>query len=242
MLEAQLPDVPVIASPDRIAAARSISGKVDIFLLDDGFQHRRVKRGFDLVLINATQPFGFEHVLPRGLLRESLAGLGRASAVVITHTSEVSPEELGNILRRISKHTSAPIYFSDHLPLYLLDPNNNVIDLKELRRISFFAFAGIGDPQSFHRQLQQFGDRYRGHRWFGDHAHYDSCTVEKVAHEAREHGARVLVTTEKDWAKLGEIDCGVPIWRVVVGIQFHENQGRKLLEQIETLLAGGSRR
>jgi tetraacyldisaccharide 4'-kinase len=241
MLVAQLPDFPVMASPDRVAAARSISNQADIFLLDDGFQHRRVARDFDLVLINATQPFGFGHVLPRGLLRESLDGLGRASAIVLTHISEVSPGELEGILGTISKYASAPIYFSDHLPLYLLDPNDNVIDLKELSRTPFFAFAGIGDPQSFDRQLQQFGDSYRGHHWFGDHAHYDRYTVEKVAREAREKGAMALVTTEKDWAKLGEIGCGVPIWRVVVGIQFHENQGPKLLEQIEQLLAGGSR-
>src|ERR1700722_16404745 len=83
--------IPVIANPDRFAGAEQAlghNGKIDAFVLDDGFQHRKVKRDFDLVLINATEPFGFGHVLPRGLLREPMAGLRRADALLITRSSQ----------------------------------------------------------------------------------------------------------------------------------------------------------
>src|SRR4051812_36636358 len=87
MLQRQLPGVPVQANADRVEGARMVLGEhpeVDVFLLDDGFQHRRVARDFDLVLINAREPFGLGRVLPRGLLRESLDGLKRAHGFVIT--------------------------------------------------------------------------------------------------------------------------------------------------------------
>ena len=101
--------IPVQANPSRVRGAAEVlqkSPEVDFFLLDDAFQHRRAKRDFNLVLINATEPFGFGHVLPRGLLREPLAGLKRADAFLITRCSLASTEAVAVIDRLFVRPTS----------------------------------------------------------------------------------------------------------------------------------------
>ena len=110
--------IPVIANPNRFGGAEQAlrqNGKIDTFVLDDGFQHRKVKRDFDLVLVNATEPFGFGHVLPRGLLREPITGLQRADAFLITRSSQVEPADLAKIELTLRKYNpTAPIYRANH--------------------------------------------------------------------------------------------------------------------------------
>src|SRR5205814_1694442 len=118
LLNASTSDNPVIvhANPDRVAGAAETLQKhpdVDVFVLDDGFQHRRLQRDFDLVLIDATNPFGFGHVLPRGLLREPLGGLGRASALLITRCDQVAHEALGQVEQKLKWFApAAPVLHS----------------------------------------------------------------------------------------------------------------------------------
>jgi tetraacyldisaccharide-1-P 4'-kinase len=115
LLAEQLKDrnIPVHAEPDRVAGARHVLAKhkeVNTFILDDGFQHRRLARDVDIVLIDATNPFGHGHVHPRGLLREPLSGLARASCLIITRCEQVAAGQLEQIdseLRRYAR--SAPI-------------------------------------------------------------------------------------------------------------------------------------
>ena len=112
---------PVIvrANPDRFAGGSDVLRErpgTDVFVLDDGFQHRRLARDFDLVLINAAEPFGFGHVHPRGLLRESLRGLGRADAVLITLADAVAALALEAIESRVRQfHADIPIYHASHV-------------------------------------------------------------------------------------------------------------------------------
>src|SRR4051794_35567561 len=103
---------PVIvhANPDRLQGAKAVlrdHPDVDVFILDDGFQHRRLQRDFDLVLIDATTPFGYEHVLPRGLLREPLSGLSRASAFLLTRVDQALPGAVDASQRDIRRRASA---------------------------------------------------------------------------------------------------------------------------------------
>ena len=108
------------ANPDRMAAAEAAlksDSSVDVFVLDDGFQHRRVARQMDIVLLSAPEPFGFGHVLPRGLLREPVRGLRRAHAVVITHADEVAESDLLAIEKCVRQiHPTVPIHRAAHQP------------------------------------------------------------------------------------------------------------------------------
>src|SRR5688572_6731295 len=141
----------VIANPNRRAGAMMAMREInqpDVFVLDDGFQHRRVKRDFDLVLIDATEPFGFGHVLPRGLLREPMSALRRAHAIVITRSDQATSQQLQAIESAIRRYQPAAfIYFARHV---LTAP------LEELSSRRFFAFAGIANPTSLQRQLEGF--------------------------------------------------------------------------------------
>ncbi len=244
MLDRHLNDgnpVPVVvhANPDRLAGSRAVlrdHDEVDVFLLDDGFQHRRIRRDFDLVLINATEPFGFGHVIPRGLLREPLAGLRRADAFVLTHASQAPVQSLRAIESALCRYNSAaPVYYADHVHTALRTPTD-ARRLDELRELRYFAFSGIGNPESLHRQLQTLPGQYVGHRWFPDHHPYDSQDLADLRCAALAAGADVILTTEKDWVKLASLptagDSLPPIWRLDVAIGFRDGDENRLFGQI----------
>ena len=105
VLDRLCPGVPHVQQQDRVTAARRLVGehRCDALILDDGFQHRRLHRDLDIVLIDALQPWGYGHVLPRGLLREPLAGLKRADLIVLTRADQVAPEQLRVLLDQLAR-------------------------------------------------------------------------------------------------------------------------------------------
>jgi tetraacyldisaccharide 4'-kinase len=241
--------VAMFANPSRVnaaAAALRDNPAIDVFLLDDGFQHRAAERDLDIVLLNATDPFGYGHVLPRGLLREPVRGLSRAGAVVITHADRISEAELEGIERRVRQHNPAvPIYHAIHAPAGLRTsavasaaPPDRTLD--DLRACRFFAFCGLGSPEALHQQLQSLGAGYAGHHWFADHHDYSAQDLATLRAQAAAAGADVLVTTEKDWAKVvalpGARDGPPEIWRLDVEIRFLADGGSRLLGQVSKLL------
>ncbi|HEY2587470.1 MAG TPA: tetraacyldisaccharide 4'-kinase [Tepidisphaeraceae bacterium] len=240
-------DPPVLlrANSDRYAAGEELlkeHPEVDVFVLDDGFQHRRLARDLDVVLINAAEPSGFGRVLPRGLLREPLAGLRRAGAVVLTHADQATPEQLTAIEAEIRRHNAtAPLYRAIHAQAGLRSsrPEIESHPFNELSRHRFFAFCGIGNPAAFHRQLARFVDTYVGRRWFGDHHAYTAEDLANLSAEARKAGAEILITTEKDWVKVEPFATAIdlPIWRAEVRIQFSDEDEPRLLDQVGCVLA-----
>jgi tetraacyldisaccharide 4'-kinase len=236
------PPIQIEPNPNRLAAAAAVlkrSPGTDLFILDDAFQHRRAQRDFDLVLIDATQPFGFNHVHPRGLLREPITGLQRANALLLTRADAVTADDLQaihQVLRRWSPHV--PIYACSHRHVALLSGDGDSLPLDRLGETSFFAFSGIARPDPLHRQLQQWGVHYVGHRWFNDHHPYTEMDVRTLIAEAQSLGAAALVTTGKDWVKLARWrplweEIKLPMWRLDLAIRFFENHQERLLEQIE---------
>ena len=239
------------ANPSRVSAARDALNQhpdIDVFLLDDAFQHRRVARDFDLVLLNATEPFGFGHVLPRGMLREPLGGVKRASGFLLTHADAASPEQLQALESRLRKlNPTTPFYRARHAPAGLRSadvssahPANHSLD--DLRSTRFFAFCGLANPQSFHRELSALGDAYAGHRWFPDHYRYTANDLAAVRAQAVVQRADVLVTTEKDWVKLAGLpgvgESEEPIWRLDVELSFLGDDEQRLYQQIQSVIRG----
>lgn len=255
----------VHANPDRVAGAQAVvrhDPDADLFILDDGFQHRRAGRDFDLVLVNATNPFGYGHVLPRGLLREPLSGLKRADAVLITRSDQIEDLARGLIKQTIRRYNpDVPIYCARHaLTGVLMDndaemtlrrdapalrlqgtrspqaqPSEAFADLGKLATPNVFAFAGIGDPTGLSAQLRQFAPRFAGEHWFGDHHAYSKVDLLMLDTKARDAGANLLLTTEKDWAKIRHLDrtaMTTPIGRVAMAIRFMEDDEARLLEQV----------
>ena len=106
-----LPDVPHLQNPDRVAAAREAISKHDcrLVVLDDGFQHRRIARDLDIVLLDASAPFGYGHVFPRGMLREPISGLRRADAVILSRADLIAPDEREAIWQIVRRHAPKAI-------------------------------------------------------------------------------------------------------------------------------------
>lgn len=234
--------VVVHANPDRVAGAAEIvrdHPDVDVIVLDDGFQHRRLARDFDLVLIDATSPFGFDHVIPRGLLREPLAGLRRADAIILTRSDQVATAKRDEIVARIERYARGrPIVQARHQLNGFASPSDESIPSLTGKRL--IAFCGIGNPASFFRLLQANHAHVAESIWFPDHHAYTPEDLQRVASAAEARQADALVTTEKDWAKLqqlaGNSPVKFPIYRTILRIGFDPNDRQSLLSKIEASL------
>ena len=241
-------DVAFVANPDRVAAGRRLlleSPEVDTILLDDGFQHRRLARDLDIVLLNAANPYGYDHVLPRGMLREPLRGLVRAGAVILTHADQSSGHQLSAHERRVHGYNeAAPVYRAVHAPSCLrVADDDRPLPFDELRGRRWFAVCGIGDPRTFVAQLRSLGGVFAGHRAFPDHHRYTEADLVAVRREAIASNADVILTTEKDWAKLrtlaGATGAQPPVWRVDVAIRFlGDGEEQRLWEQVWRVVQG----
>ena len=243
------------ANPNRIEAAKKVLAEhqeVDVLVLDDAFQHRAVERDLNIVLVNASEPFGHDHLLPRGLLREPISSLKRANAVVLTHSNEVTSDRLLEIEKRIAEvDPSIPIYRAIHVPVGLRSSQANSgeaanVQLEELKNLPIFAFCGLASPDHFLRQLESLGAKVVGHRSFGDHHAYLSQDLSSLRDQARVASAQALITTEKDWIKLQELSGAAennpPIWRLDVEMQFMRDDQDRLSAQIKSTLSEGRKR
>jgi tetraacyldisaccharide 4'-kinase len=238
--------VVVHAGPDRVAGGEAVLGRepgVSVFVLDDGFQHRRLGRDFDLVLIDASQPYWFGRVIPRGLLREPLAGLGRADAVLITRADQGDAEAIEKRVRALNGR--ATVYRSTHAHVGFRAADGTLHAVEALAGRRYYAFAGIGNPRGFGEQLRRAGAVEVGSRWFGDHWAYGRADVEQVLTDARKAGAEVVVTTEKDWVKVAPLLAagdGPAVWRAELAIRFEGEDEGRLLAQVRGAIEKARRR
>ena len=228
---------PIVAQPDRYAGGQGLlRDRKDItaFILDDGFQHRRLARDFDLVLIDATNPFGYGRVLPRGLLREPLSGLKRARAILLTRTDLTN--ELASIIATIRRQNpDVPIYHSAATHTALHTPSNETLPLTHLTGQKFSAFAGIGNPQALEQQLRHHPGHLTQPHWFPDHHAYTRADVEQLLTDARQNGAQLLLTTEKDWVKISPLlrpTDTPPIHRLSLSLTFQADHEQRLFDHI----------
>ncbi len=222
-LEQKLPDVPHLQNPDRVEAARMAieEFEAEVILLDDGFQHRRLRRDLDLVLIDALEPFGFGHVFPRGTLREPLSGLSRAHVVMLSRADLCTGEEKTRIWEKLQRYApQAARVEAAHRPLELLSYSGKTQPLESLKGKPVLAFCGIGNPEGFRRTLKNLNYTLTEFRAFADHHGYERDEVAALAAAAKNTGAAALVCTHKDLVKLG-VDAlgGIPLWAVRVGLE-----------------------
>ena len=186
---------PVGISADRVAAGLLIEERFhpDVFLLDDGFQHRRLARSLDVVVLDALDPFGGGEVMPLGRLREPIAALARADVVIVTRTQR--GRSIAGIEARIRKHNpKAPVFTARVAPRGWIDAATGEAAWLPPRA---GAFCGLGNPDSFWRSLRALGVTPVFRRAFPDHHRYTGDELRELA-----NGAEALLTTEKDTANL----------------------------------------
>jgi tetraacyldisaccharide 4'-kinase len=197
-----LKDVPVVCSPSRYLAGMEAKKRFDteFFILDDGFQHILLKRDIDIVLADAQSPFGNMHMLPWGPLREPISGLRRADVIVFTRSKGVSPYHNSPYI------TGKPVFSGDHLPDKIILPFLcEERDLASAKGKSVIAFSGIARPESFRKSLDDLGINILSFRVFGDHYPFSKGDLIKLTEEKKAIKADMLITTEKDWARIREI-------------------------------------
>ena len=206
VLEENLPDVPHLQGADRVALARTAVEELqsEVLLLDDGFQHRRLARDLDLLLIDATAPWGHGYLLPRGLLREPPSSLRRAGVLVLTRCDQTPAEQrerLRQTITRIAPHV--PVVETTHRPVELSNSESDNAPLDLLREGPAAAFCGLGNPEAFRRSLLDLGARLEDFRVYPDHHAYTREDVEELRRWASGLPAgAAIVTTQKDLVKL----------------------------------------
>ena len=212
-----LPGTPVIEDADRVrGAACALAAGADVVVMDDGFQHRRLERDLDIVLVDATDPFGGGHLLPWGRLREPREALGRAGAVVITRADQVPTGVLEGIRQTVSRLApEAVLAEAVHRPL--------VEEVLAGRKI--LAACGIGNPGAFRRTLEVLGAQVTL-RPLPDHHAWTEADVALVNAAAK--GMDTVMVTEKDWVKLEAIPAASG-WKVLK-IRLEVTAGREALE------------
>jgi tetraacyldisaccharide 4'-kinase len=215
----------VLSDRDRVAAARWALENLgsEVFVLDDGFQHLRVRRKLDIVTIDATNPFGGGRLLPQGRLREPLAGLRRAELIIITRSEQAAdPGSLKREVERLSGRKNALLSRTRTGSVRPLTHSSaSTLSAPGAYRVA--AFCAVGNAQSFFKHLERTGFDLSYRRAFTDHHLYTQGDIESVSREAIERGAEALLTTAKDAVKLRELRFDLPCFVVEIEFAF-ENE------------------
>jgi tetraacyldisaccharide 4'-kinase len=229
VLEENLPDVPHLQGADRVTLANAAIEELEseVLVLDDGFQHRRLRRDLDVVLIDATNPWGHGHLFPRGLLREPRTSLRRADMVVLTRSDQVPTEQRQGIRACVDSISAAiPVAETTHQPIDLLNSDGSSLSLDLLKERPVAAFCGLGNPEAFRQTLLLLGADVCEFRTFPDHHPYSRSDVEDLRNWARRLAMDCLVvTTQKDLVKLrlSKLD-GRELFALRIRLQFRAGQ------------------
>lgn len=222
LMAARLPEVWFGIGADRTATGSELVARehVQVALLDDGFQHRRIARQCDIVLIDASNPFGNGFFLPAGPRREGVGALRRSHIVLLTRCESVAPEEVDDLARQVGRCVADDQVFRIQTVITSIHdlagtPDFAIVD----RRV--WLFSGIGNPSAFENSIAASGARICGHTAFPDHHPYSPRDIESLARILTTGRADCLLTTAKDATKLRSsgLDphrCGV----VEIGIDF----------------------
>lgn len=232
LLAKVLPNVSVIIGRNRIESAKIALNALnaDYLVMDDGFQHRALNRDVDVVLLDALNPFGYEYVLPRGLLREPLIGLARASVIVLTKVDQVPVGTVESIKRRLEQMVpNIPVFETIHKPqsIFTLQEwgsGQPGVPVDAYVGKPMMAVSGIANPKSFELTLKGIGYDIVYMMSFGDHHNFTNDDVVELWKQAFIHQAQGIIITEKDAVKLSQLtdieDLDVPIYVLSIGIEF----------------------
>jgi tetraacyldisaccharide 4'-kinase len=221
MLASNLKDVVVLVDKDRVKSGRYAIEKFgcDTLLLDDGFQYWHLRgRRHDVVLIDRQQPFGNEHLLPRGTLREPPSHLARAHTIFITKSDGNTAE----LRERIAKlNSTAAVIECVHRPLYLEDVftgERHVLDIVRGKKVA--SLSGIAQPESFEQSLSKLGSELVYSKRFADHHRFTQQEILNAINRSKKRQAEFIITTQKDAVRFPKIDRrDLPFYFMRVEIQ-----------------------
>ena len=234
VLEENLPDVPHLQDRDRVALAGIATRELEseLIVLDDGFQHRRLARDIDIVLLDALEPFGLGYLFPRGLLREPIRSLRRADVVVLSRADLVDASARAAI-RLEAERRAGPLAWVEarHAPLNLRDCDGNEYPLDMLASQSVAAFCGIGNPEGFRQTLLSQCTALLDLKVFPDHHEYSATDVRALEAWSSALKANLVLTTQKDLVKLRASFLGqAPLRALRIGLEM--TAGRDVMDDV----------
>lgn len=234
----------VIAERNRTRSLKSMEEKGfnGIVILDDGFQHWRVMRDFDIVVIDAAKPFGNRMVLPAGQLREDLGALKRADCICLSRCNEVSPDKLADLKDYLLQKAESAIFIETiHQNIALKSlKNTDLVELEYLKGKKVCLFCGIANPYSFLASVERLGAQVVEKRFFSDHHEYSKEEARCLVRMCMDAKASVLITTEKDAQRLAGFfagtDTGIEVFALKIAIKVIEGE-EVLHERLNALCA-----
>jgi len=219
LMAQRLKTVPVLVGRDRFAAGQKaeLMG-AQILLLDDGFQHLKLKRDIDMVLIEGKNLLGREKIFPRGRLREPASSLKRAHLIILSRSEEDGEENVSE-LKRLNPWAR------------IFKMRYRVKNQAELAGKKAFAFAGIADPSYFFQTASRAKIELVGKKAFSDHHRYSMAELKQMEKEARARAAEIMLTTEKDLARIRGFAPGLPLLALAIEPDFFGREN-ELLELV----------
>lgn len=241
MLANNLPGVVVVCDKNRVKAGYYAikDYQCDTLVLDDGFQYLKLRGSLNICLVDSTNPFGNEHLLPRGILREPLGRLSKADYILITKTKDINQcEDLHKTIRL--HNNKAKIIYCQHTPKFLKRIDTLEHEAEATKPLEFLKgkkialFSGIAYPESFENTILDQGAEIIYKKRFLDHHRFTKNEIKSVYSGALHSEAEFMVTTEKDAVRLPEIDPKIPLYylRLEIDIISGEADFNALAERI----------
>jgi len=212
----------VVSDANRFAAGQGAIKHLgtECFVLDDGFQHLQLARDLDIVTIDATNPWGGGELLPYGRLRENMSGLRRAHCFVITRCDQIA--DVDSIRQKLAELSGdRPIFVSRMVTKRITPLTGQTSDI-QMEPIA--AFCGIGNPESFFKHLQQNGRQTVFQKSFPDHHKYTQSDIDRLTEDAKQAGARSLITTAKDAVKITKLQLSVTFYSLEIDVEIENKE------------------
>jgi len=236
LVASRCPRAIVAVGPDRYRLGRWVLAKhqIDCFVLDDGFQHLGLHRDADLLLVDVSDPAGLQMLVPAGRLREPLSAASRATALLMTRTDAGNWRDVAETIGLATGGKMQPILSQFRADRLVNVGTGEIREADTITGQRVIAFSGVGSPASFRALLQQRGATINGEMIFPDHHDYRAVDLESVRARARQSGADLIVTTEKDAGKVAPLlQSGEQIWAIRLSLEI--TSGR---EQFERMVLG----
>jgi tetraacyldisaccharide 4'-kinase len=242
MIANRLKDVPVIVGKNRFKASRLAIRKFDsdVIVLDDGFQHLKLRRDLDLVLLDYRKPFGNGHLLPRGVMREPASALLCANAIILTRSDTVNDNETSSLPKKLRPYErKKPVYRTFHHPfVYKIINGEKKIFEKNMQAAlrqnsdcikgrTVFAFSGLADNHDFRQTVKSLKCNVSGYMEFPDHHSYSDRDLKDISAAAKRSMSECLITTEKDYVRIAhKIDWPGDLFVIGIEIDFGADKKR----------------
>ena len=236
LMASKIKGATVAVAKDRFSAGNRVLeiNDVDLFLLDDGFQHFSLDRDLNIVVVDGHRRFGNGRLLPAGILREPMSRLKDADLIVVTKAQQADPEFDG----LLNRYSTAPVFWADYRPMGLSSVDSGESTSKLDRpEGAFVAFCGIAGPEGFRDTLARAGIEVKELLTFPDHHPYSVSDTKKIQEAALRTAAIGLVTTEKDAARWHHTNLSLPLYSLAIQ-PFIEAED-DLLEKVLTLVGKG---